>query len=45
MRYNKAKCWVLYLGHNNPLQWYRVGPEWLERFSVEKNMGVLVNSS
>ena len=24
MRFSKVKCWVLYLGHNNPIQCYRV---------------------
>ena len=44
MRFKKAKCWVLHLDHNNPMQHYRPREKWLESYLAEKKLGVLVDS-
>ncbi|KAJ7401725.1 hypothetical protein BTVI_93666 [Pitangus sulphuratus] len=42
-RFNKAKCQVLPLGHDNPMQCYELGAEWLESCSPERDLEFLVD--
>ena len=44
MRFKKAKCWVLHVGHNNPMKCCRLGEEWLESCLAEKDLWVFVDS-
>jgi len=44
MSFNKARFGVLHFSHNNPMQCYRLGEEWLQSCLVEKDLGKLVDS-
>jgi len=39
MRFKKANCQVLHLGHNNPMQSDRLGEEWLEAAHQKRTLG------
>ena len=43
MKFNKTECWILPFCHNNPMQRYRLGEQWLEVCTEEKALRVLVN--
>jgi len=43
-KFKKTKCRALHLGHNNPMQCYRLGEEWLESCPVKNNPRMLVDS-
>ncbi|GAB0189729.1 mitochondrial enolase superfamily member 1 [Grus japonensis] len=42
MKFNKAKCKVLYMGRCNPKHNYRLGGEWIESRPEKKDLGALV---
>jgi len=44
MRFSKGKYTVLHLGRNNLTHQCRLGGDLLERSSVEKDMGILVDN-
>ena len=44
MEFNKGKCRVLHLGRNNLMNQYRLRADLLERSSMERDLGVLVDN-
>lgn len=44
MSFSKTKCWVLHIGHSNPMHHCRLGAEWLENIMEEKDLRLLADS-
>ena len=44
MSFNRAKCWILHFGHNNPRQPYKHEKEWLESCLMERGLGVMMDA-
>ncbi|GAB0204570.1 hypothetical protein GRJ2_002922600 [Grus japonensis] len=42
-KFSKAKCKVLHVGWHNPKHSYRLGGEWIQSSSEEKDLGVLID--
>lgn len=42
MKFNNAKCKILHMGHGNIKHKYRLGNEWIESSSEDKDLVVLV---
>ncbi|KAK4816332.1 hypothetical protein QYF61_015016 [Mycteria americana] len=40
MKFNKSKCWILYLGQSKAGCKYKLGEEWLESSPAERDLGL-----
>ncbi|PKU37804.1 rna-directed dna polymerase from mobile element jockey-like [Limosa lapponica baueri] len=43
MKFNKAKCKNLHLGHGNPKHKYKLGRDWIESSAEKEDFGVFVD--